>query len=597
MTFLNPWGLLALLAIPVILGLHFFRQQRQARQIGGLHLWDFARIATPAGRRFERLIASLPLLFQILAAILLALLLAGFDVQQESNARHYSVIVDDSISMQARVDGTSSAQRAAEAIEEWADGNDRFTLVAAGAKPAVLAGPAATKKDLVAALKDWRPESPLANLDDAVNIATKFGGQDSRLLLLTDNPTAAKHLQKSVTLWGVGRPAANQAVVFADRFPLQGGKERIVATVQAFGGPRRQANLSVWHNEQQLATQQVDLQTSQPVAVELEVQAPQQPLRLSLSPADALSADDNVILVPPPDRTVGAYLPTDLPRRDEFEKAVLAIPDSLLATSAAEADLAFTLGEQLPAGPRRVYQFTQPQSTGTVRMASGRDLVAAPANPLTRNLGLAGLIWPFDGSASSGAQAALGAVISYTSVPLLYRSEAIGERSVYKFNLGLANTNLFRHTAFPVLVMNIVEEARSALPGLARTNIRAGEDLLMNLKVPDNQPVSLWLEGEAKPQQQWDGEPPRVLQNLAPGTYTLRGGAEAKSPALAQFRVNLFSQAESDLQPLNQVEPNLKALSAGHLERTSRNMLVFYALLVGLVGCILLGWVYQDAGH
>src|SRR5690606_13385221 len=107
MTLLNPWGLLGLLAIPVIIGLHFFRQQRRSRIIGGLHLWDFARLATPSGRRFERLRSSLPLIFQILAALLLTLLLAGFDVPLKKSARHYAIILDDSVSMQAEVLGSS----------------------------------------------------------------------------------------------------------------------------------------------------------------------------------------------------------------------------------------------------------------------------------------------------------------------------------------------------------------------------------------------------------------------------------------------------------------------------------------------------------
>ena len=47
----------------------------------------------------------------ILLVIMLALLLAGLDLPTDRAARHYSVIVDDSISMTARVSGTMSAQR------------------------------------------------------------------------------------------------------------------------------------------------------------------------------------------------------------------------------------------------------------------------------------------------------------------------------------------------------------------------------------------------------------------------------------------------------------------------------------------------------
>lgn len=600
MTFLNPWGLLALLAIPVILALHFFRQQKKSRLVGGLHLWDFARIATPAGKRFEKLIASLPLLFQLLAALVLALLLAGLDIPMQSSARHYSIIVDDSVSMQARVGGAVSAQRARQGIAGWAKDGDRFTLVAASGRPAVLAGPAATRQEMLAALEGWVPSSPVANLDEAVNIATKFGSEDSRILLLTDNPESAGHLKDSVTLWGVGKRAPNTAIVFADRMKTAADKERVVATVQAFGGAPGSAELTAYHNDVAVATRALDIQSTAPVLIEMELPATPDPIRLSLSPEDSLAADDTVILVPAPSKPVRVYLPDDLPQREFFLKAVTSARETLLAPNPAEADLAFTAGNPSGAlaGVRRVYAVATGETTAGQRYATGRDIVSAPESALTRNLVLAGVVWPFDGSAQMDARTALRADLSYTSIPLLYADRETSASVRYRMNIALNSTNIFRHTAWPVLVLNMIEECRSALPGLARTNLRAGEDLLMNLQLKEGpQVVSLWREGEKALRQRWDDAPPRVLTELVPGTYLLRQGAEAESPLLERFRVNLFSQGESDLQPLNEVEPDLKTLEAGELENTQRNMMLFYGLLLAMAICILLAWLYHDAGH
>lgn len=599
MRLLYPWGLLALLAIPVILGLHFFRQQKRARQIGGLHLWDFARIATPAGRRFERLIATLPLLFQLLAAVLLALLLAGLDIPQHENARHYSVILDDSISMQARVSGTTSGRRAADALQDWSSDADRFTLVAAGSRPEVLAGPAATKAEMVRALANWLPASPVADTDGAVNMATKFGSQDSRLLLLTDNPEQVTHLEKSATVWGVGRAAINNAIVFADRFRASKDADRIVAKVEGFGGSRRTATLTAYRGEEALASRNVDLETSKPVTIEFDLPDTKSAIRLSLSPSDALAADDNVILVPVLQKPVRVYIPENLPGRESFLKAVTAVRDTLLAPTPADADLAFVMeGEKAP-GVRRVYEISDTATTDGLRMAAGRDLVTAGESAITRNLSLAGVIWPFERSTEGDASQALRADISYTSIPLLYAERTTSATVQYQMNLALGATNIFRHTAWPVLVLNMVEECRAALPGPQRTNLRAGEELIMNLEAdPTGAAVfTLWREGEPQPLQTWQDEPPAVLSDLRPGTYLLRQGDTVESPEMVRFRVNLFNQAESDLQPLKELKPDLRSLAAGHLDQTDRNYLLYYALLVGLVGCIVLGWVYHDAGH
>ena len=101
MVFTNPLGLLALLSLPVIVALHFFRDRRRVVRIGGLHLWDFARTSLPTGRRFDRLLRSLSLWCQLLAALLMSLIIAGLDLPDKSRIRHHTVILDDSVSMQA----------------------------------------------------------------------------------------------------------------------------------------------------------------------------------------------------------------------------------------------------------------------------------------------------------------------------------------------------------------------------------------------------------------------------------------------------------------------------------------------------------------
>lgn len=599
MTLLNPWGLLALLAIPVIVALHFFRQQRRSRKIGGLHLWDFAQIATPAGRRYERLRRSLPLLFQLLAALLLAMLLAGFEIPLDKAARHYSIIIDDSVSMQARVNGSVAAQRAVDALRDWAKDGDRFTLVMAANRPVVLAGPAATKTEFMSALESWTPVAPVSNFDDARNIAAKFGSEKSRIVVLTDNPTSAEYLQDAATLWGVGRAAPNNAIVFADRFRPEKETERIVATVQGIGGGPRKVTITAYRGEEALISRELDLATSAPVSVELELPALNVPLRLSLSPSDALAADDSVILVPSVVKPVKVYLAESLLHREAFERAAGAVREVLFAPTVEEADLVFTDKANDINGTRRFYYFHGAETTESLRMAAGRDLVTANGSAITNNLSLAGVVWPFDRQTSGDVRLALRSEISYTSIPLLYAERATSASVQYRVNLALQATNIFRHTAWPVLMLNIIEECRAALPGLSRVNLRAGEELRLNLEQnpAEDQVFTLWREGEPRPMQTWNDEPPSMLADLPVGTYRIRQGRDAESPEMGMFRVNLFSQGESDLTSLSELKPDLRKLAADDLKHTERNYLLYYAMLAALISCITLAWVYHDAGH
>jgi len=459
-------------------------------------------------------------------------------------------------------------------------------------------------------LRDWRPTGAVANFSDALNIATKFAGDNGRIILVTDNPDEAGFAGDSVAVVGIGRAAANNAIVFADRFRTEENNERVVATVQAFGGSRHQVTLTAWHGEQAVGSRQVDLETSKPVSIEMELPAVNDPLRLTLTPEDALTADDTAIVLPGVVKPVRVYLPDDLPQRAAFEKAAMAVKDVLLAAEPGEADLVFTTDTTGPVTARRVYRIATDGTSETLRVAPGRDLVMAPGSAIAKDISFAGIVWPFHAdSVPKDPRVALRADLSFTSVPLLYIEQQTTISAQYRMNLDLNGGYVFRHTAWPILMLNIIEECRAGLLGLARTNLRAGEDLAMNLELdPDGaQVVTLWREGEGEvkmePQDKWEDIPPVLLSGLAQGNYVLRQGEAADAPVLGRFRVNLFSGGESDLQGLKELKVGAEGLAVaagmgeGEREGVRRNVVLYYVLLVGLMGCILLGWVYHDAGR
>ena len=107
MTFVNPWGLLALLAVPAIIVIHLYQRRFPTLVVTGLHLWSVETRPSLPGRRREKLPVSTSLILECLAATLLALLLAGPRIGEANRVPHLVVVLDDSASMSARrVDGT-----------------------------------------------------------------------------------------------------------------------------------------------------------------------------------------------------------------------------------------------------------------------------------------------------------------------------------------------------------------------------------------------------------------------------------------------------------------------------------------------------------
>ena len=102
MTLLNPFGLLLLLSIPVIVLLHLFRQERRRQEVSSLFLWR--EVSDQQSRRIRpQLLRNVNLLLQVLAAVIAALALAQPILTDTTGTGppRMIVLVDTSASMAA----------------------------------------------------------------------------------------------------------------------------------------------------------------------------------------------------------------------------------------------------------------------------------------------------------------------------------------------------------------------------------------------------------------------------------------------------------------------------------------------------------------
>src|SRR5690606_6392902 len=100
MSFLSPWSLLALFAVPAIVVLHLYRRRLPDRRVAAVFLFFGERLAADAGRQRTRLLRTPSLWLECLAAALLALWLAGPSFGGVAS-RHVVFVLDDSASMAA----------------------------------------------------------------------------------------------------------------------------------------------------------------------------------------------------------------------------------------------------------------------------------------------------------------------------------------------------------------------------------------------------------------------------------------------------------------------------------------------------------------
>lgn len=483
--FANPWGLLGLLSLPAIVAIHLYHRRFPPLVIAGAHLWGAETEVRDAGRRRDRLPITATLLLELLAALALTLALARPTFGNQNAVHHLVVVLDDSASMAARPPGEPSFRnRAAAVLAERAAtlGRDAvFTLLLTGRR-GVLGGSAIPWAQAEEALAEWQPSAPQLDFapawDYAARIADQTGGT---LLFLTDHPPPpdAPLPQKMETV-AVGTPLENVAITAArwsyDSAAAQG---RVFIRVSNFGRKAADVTIAGTARDQTVFEQRETIAPGSAVPLELDVPGGLGELRVELrSSADGLPLDDAATLIEPQVRTikVAVTLPADDPAREVIERALAGIPDVQFA-SANEAHLVIGPAGELPPSRRDLWWLgigpidrSEQARKNSTHLAGG--YLIEKQHPLLAGVALTNEIW-------AGVQP-----VDVELYPLIRAGEHIllgrllgTETTAYLLNIDLALSHLPRTPNWPVLLSNLVELRRDALPGLRRWNYRVGEPL------------------------------------------------------------------------------------------------------------------------
>ena len=187
-----PLGLLALLAIPLLLALHLLRPRRRRVVLSTTALWQAALRDREGGRGLRRLLRNLSLLLLLASALALGLALAGPQWLARSGEEADTVLVlDVSASMQARSGaGTRFDQALAEAaaIVDGLPRDGRMLVMTSGRKALLRTGFEADRDTLRRALAQLRPGDEAGRPREALALALSLlrGGERGRIYFLTD---------------------------------------------------------------------------------------------------------------------------------------------------------------------------------------------------------------------------------------------------------------------------------------------------------------------------------------------------------------------------------------------------------------------------
>lgn len=493
--FANPWGLLALLAVPAIVAIHFLQEQSRRVRASTLFLLEHARPTSEEGFRIERFQNSLPLWMQILAACALAWLLADPRWVHAEPRQTVAVVLDSSASMQAFREATLTALAAR--LQGWeaaADRTDWHLLETGPRRPPLYAG--RSLAELLSAAEDrWRPVLGTHAFADALVAARSLvPGGAGGVILVTDRPT---DVPADVAVLSVASPIANVGFSGGRVDVVDGSAAwRVLVTnhsdiAQTRNLTLRAAGSSGLADGEPLAPPQpIDLAPGQSrsFTAEWPTDTPQR-IVLALG-NDRLTLDDTLPLVQPALRQVRVANRLVGPDGELLGNMLAAADATSNVNDDGEADLVIDrLGSEPAADAVLIATGTPAEgdAEGAAAEASVLDTpdrsaldpawVAAEEHPLVRDLG-----W---GSLLSGPAGT--ARLSAADTPLLWkdgRPLALlrsspradgGQREALVLNWDLSTSTASRSAAVVVMLARFVERVRQGIPRSWAANVETGQ--------------------------------------------------------------------------------------------------------------------------
>lgn len=297
------------LSLPAIIVMYLFKRKYIDTPVSSHMLWNRVLRDMEANRPWQKLRNRLLMILQLLVAALLVIALMKPFIWSEQTARdHVVIVMDNSASMQSRLNADEQTTRLASAkqmVLDWAADEargSRFTLISIGTAPELLLSGNSSYDSLSDALDKVVPHYGRAAYDEAMSLAAALtrGDSQAEIRLFTDTQwlDSGSGIQVDVPLTieqlGAGERGNVQVVQFGVR---QSGTDSAavtgVATLKNWGDTPAEFDLSVYASEQIAETSRETLQAEEQKTVYFQNLPASEVYRLEAD-VDDLLREDNI---------------------------------------------------------------------------------------------------------------------------------------------------------------------------------------------------------------------------------------------------------------------------------------------------------------
>ena len=452
--FANPLGLLTLLAIPAILAIHFLQRKSITLPVSTLFLLERTQREATSGRRFERLIPSVPLWMQLLAVLLLAWFLSEPRFKKENSVQRVAIVLDSSASMTVfKKDAIAALRKKLPTLKGSATTMELTLLPCTPGAERLYSGNSAN--DLLTALEKFSPNTGIIDPSYALHLARSIVSKDGIVIYLTDTP--AESLPYDAGIISVGKPTENVGFTGIS-FEEKEGVLTFQAIVRNYGTSPATRTWSLSTSNGSTEPRQFDIAPKAFVTVSAAFPEGAENVRLTLSP-DAFTLDDTLPIIAPKPKALELFTATSPAFADLTQKLLRSLVSTRPSNDAASSDLIITSYDPLdPTLPNtNAILFVEDPTSAGKYLKGG---ILAEAHPLMDGINWQAILvretlqlprLPTD-----------RVLLWQEKRPLIFLRENPGNKKILCFNFDLRLSNATQQPAFIVLLHRFAESLRDA---------------------------------------------------------------------------------------------------------------------------------------
>ena len=311
--FLNPWALLALASVPLLILLYFLKLKRPQVTVSSTLLWQKVIEDMRVNSPFQRLRRSLLLLLQLLLLLALIFALARFVRRGlDTSASSVVALVDTSASMQAREPGGQTrlelARARLSAIANTLGRGGEMTIIEFGAQARVAASYENNPRMLREAIRGLQATDGPTNVRPALDLARSLALARARprILLFSDggfDDPGLVELPAPIEYEKIGSAVPNLGITGLDVRRHRQDRQRIemFVAVQNFSQEPLRGSMKVFLDDRLLDSKPIAVEEERTLSQIFEAALPEGGVvRVELDVPDALATDNRAWQVVPP---------------------------------------------------------------------------------------------------------------------------------------------------------------------------------------------------------------------------------------------------------------------------------------------------------